>query len=84
MSWLIEIIKAIFSMMFDLARKATIRDKSRPRWFNYSLAICYYVFPLMIVVSVFISWRMTIIVAGVFIGSLIVGAFTEADDVGAK
>jgi hypothetical protein len=84
MDWLLEIIWSIFRAIFDLARKATLRDKSRPRWFNYTLAVSYYVLPLMLIVSLFISWKMTIIVAGAFIASLIAGAVTEADDIGAQ
>jgi hypothetical protein len=84
MDWLLEIIEAIFSLIFDLARRATLRDKSRPRWFNYSLVVCYYVLPVMFIVSVFISWKIAITVAGVFIVSLVAGAVTEADDIGAQ
>jgi len=84
MDWLLEIIWSIFRAIFDLARRATLRDKSRPQWFNYSLAVCYYVLPMMVIVSVFISWKITIIVAGAFIASLVAGALTEADDIGAQ
>ena len=84
MDWLLEILKAIFSLTFDLARKATLRDKSRPRWFNYFLVLCYYVLPVTFIVSLFISWKITIIVAGVFIVSLVAGALTEADDIGVQ
>jgi hypothetical protein len=80
----LEIIGSIFSAVFDLAREATLRDKSRPRWFNYSLAVCYYVLPVMFIVSVFISWKIAIIVACAFIASLIAGALTETDDIGAQ
>jgi hypothetical protein len=73
MDWLLEIIKVIFSLIFDLARRGTLRDKSRPRWFNYSLILCYYVLPVAFIVSVFISWKITIIVVGVFIVSLVAG-----------
>ena len=82
MDWLLEIIKAIFSLIFDLARRATLRDKSRPRWFNYSLVLCYYALPIAFIVSVFISWKITIVVACAFIVSLMAGAATEADDTG--
>ena len=84
MDWLLEIVHAIFSVIFDLARKTTLRDKSRPRWFNYSLAICYYVLPLMLIVSLFISWKITIIVAVLFVVSLMAGAVAEADDIRAR
>jgi len=82
MDWLLEIIKGIFSAMFDLARISTLRDKSRPRWFKYSLVVCYSVLPVMLLVSLFISWKVTIIVAGMFVLSLMAGAITEADDMG--
>ena len=84
MDWLIEIIQAIFSPMLDLARKATLRDKSRPRCVDYSLAVCYYVLPVMLIISLFISWKITMIVAGVFVVSMMVGAVTEADDIRAR
>jgi len=80
MSWLLEIIESFFGAIFDLACRAVLRDKTRPRWFNYSLAIGYFVFPTLIMVSVFISWKITMIVTGVFIFSLITGAMSEADD----
>jgi hypothetical protein len=80
MDWLLEIIWSIIRAIFDLARRATLRDKSRPQWFNYSLAVCYYVLPMMVIISFFISWKITIIVSVVFLASLIVGAMTEADD----
>jgi len=83
MSWLLDIIGAIFSLIFDLARKSTLRDKSRPRWFDYSLATCYYLLPTATLVSAFISWRITVICAGVFVLSLIAGAVTEVDEMGA-
>jgi len=38
----------------------------------------------MCIVSVFISWKITIIVVGVFIVSLVAGALTEADDIGVQ
>jgi hypothetical protein len=69
--------------MFDLARKSTLRDKSRPRWFNYSLATCYYLLPIMTLVSAFISWKITVICAGLFVLSLIAGALTAVDEMGA-
>jgi len=83
MDWLLEIIRAIFSVMFDLGRRAALRDRSRPRWFNYSLAASYYLLPALIVVSVFISWKITVIVIGLFLVSLVAGAMTETDDIGA-
>ena len=84
MDWLLDIIEAVFRTMFHLVRKSTLRDKSRPRWFNYSLAVCYFVLPLMSIVSVFISWKITIIVASAFALSLIAGAVTEADGIGVE
>jgi len=53
MDWLLEIIKVIFSSIFDLARRAVVRDKSRPRWFNHFLAGSYYLLPSLILSSVF-------------------------------
>jgi len=38
----------------------------------------------MFVASLFISWKVTIIVAGAFIISLMAGAVTEADDIRAR
>ena len=78
-----SLLEIIFRVMFDIARKSTLRDKSRPQWFNYCLAACYYVLPLMLIVSPFISWKITMIVAGVFVVSLMAGFITEADDIGA-
>ena len=74
---------AIFSLMFDAARVSTLRDKSRPRWFNDSLAICCYVLSAATLVSAFISWKISVIGSGLFVLSLIAGALTEADEIGA-
>jgi len=84
MSLFREGIGSICCTGFDFAREATLRDESRPQWFNYFLAICYYALPVTFLVVVFISWKLTMIVAVTFIASLIAGAMTEADDVGAK
>ena len=84
MSLLLEIIKSIFGETFHLARVATLRDESRPRWVNYSLAGCYYVLPVMLIISFFISWKIAVIVAAAFIVSLVVGAVSEADDIGPR
>ena len=77
---MLEIVESIFGALFDIARRATLRDKTRPRWLHYSLVVSYYVLPTLLIASVFISWKLTVIVAGVFIVSLIAGAMTEADD----
>jgi hypothetical protein len=84
MSLLLEITKSIFGVTFHLARVATLRDESRPRWVNYSLAGCYYVLPVMLIISFFISWKIAVIVAAAFIVSLVVGAVSEADDIGPR
>ena len=84
MSLLLEIIKSIFGATFHLARVATLRDESRSRWVNYSLAGCYYVLPVMLIISFFVSWKIAIIVAAAFIVSLVVGAVSEADDTGPR
>ena len=84
MSLRLEIIKSIFGATFHLARVATLRDESRPRWVNYSLAGCYYVLPVMLIISFFISWKIAVIVAAAFIVSLVVGAVSEADDIGPR
>ena len=82
MSWLLEITKSIFIVTFHLARVATLRDDSRPRWLGYSLAGCYYVLPVMLIISLFISWKIAIVVAAALIASLVAGAVTEGDDIG--
>ena len=79
MGLLLEIIWSTFTAIFDLGRETALRDKSRPRRF---LVFCYYVLPVMCVASVFISWKITIIVACAFVASLVAGAMTEADDIG--
>ena len=84
MSLLLEIIKSIFGVTFHLARVATLRDESRPRWVNYSLAGCYYVLPVMLIISFFIFWQIAVIVLAAFIVSLAVGAVSEADDIGPR
>jgi FtsH-binding integral membrane protein len=82
-SWLPEILCSIFGVVFDLARRTMLRRKSEAKWFHYSLAIGYYLLPTLLVVSVFISWKITVIAAGWFIVSLMAGAVTETDDLGA-
>jgi len=84
MDWLLEIIKVIFSSIFDLARRAVVRDKSRPRWFNHFLVGSYYLLPSLILSSVFISWKITLIAGGGLVGSLLAGAATEGDDIGSR
>ena len=84
MPLLLEIIKSIFGATFHLARLATLRDESGPRWVNYSLAGCYYVLPVMLIISFFISWKIAVIVAAAFTVSLVVGAVSEADDIGPR
>jgi hypothetical protein len=79
-SWLSKIFQSVFRVIFDLAREGTLRDDGRPRWLRYSLAASYYVLPTLFLVSVFFSWKLAIIIAVVFLASLIVGAMTEADD----
>jgi hypothetical protein len=81
MSWLLEVIKSILGLTYHLARSATLRDESRPRWVNYSLAGCSYALPVLLIVFFFISWKIAIVVAAAFIVSLVIGAVTEADDV---
>jgi Ca2+/H+ antiporter len=51
---------------------------------GYSLAGCYYVLPVMLIISFFISWKIAVIVAAAFIVSLVVGAVSEADDIGPR
>jgi hypothetical protein len=84
MSLLLEIIKSIFGATFHLARLTTPRDESRPRWVNYSLAGCYYVLSVMLIISFFTSWEIAVIAAAAFIVSLVVGAVSEADDIGPR
>ena len=84
MSLLLEIIRSICGATFHLARVATLRDESRPRWVNYSLAGCYYVLPVVLIISFFTSCDIAVIVAAAFIVSLVVGAVSEADDMGPR
>jgi len=84
MSLLLEIIKSIFAVALHFARVAALRDESRPRWVNYSLAGCYYLLPVMLIISFFISSKIAVIVAAAFIGSFVVGAVSEADDIGPR
>jgi hypothetical protein len=82
MSWLLEILESTFGAVFDSARDATVRDQRRAGWLRVSLVISYYVLPTLFLASVFFSWKLAVIVAVVFIASLIVGAMTEEDDPG--
>ena len=84
MSWLLESLCSTFGALFDLARQTKLRDKSETKWFHYSLAIGYYLLPTLIAVSVFISWKITAIATGLFIVSLLAGAVSETDDLGAR
>ena len=80
MDWLLEIVELIFRGMFHLVRKAALRDESRPPWLRHSLVVSYYALPTLLLFSVFLSWKIAVIILSVFILSLIVGAATEADD----
>jgi hypothetical protein len=80
MSWLLEVLESTFSVVFDSAREATVRDQRRPGWLRGSLVVSHYVLPTLFLVSVFCSWKLAAIVSAVFIASLIVGAITEEDD----
>lgn len=82
MSWPLELLEHIFRFVFESAREAAARDESRPRWLRDSLVISYYVLAALILFSAFLSWKVAVIVAIVFIASLIVGAITETDDPG--
>ena len=84
MSWFAEILCSIFGVIFHLARRIMLRRKSEARWFRYSLAIGYYLLPTLLVVSVFMSWKITVIAAGWFIVSLMAGAVTATDDLEAS
>jgi hypothetical protein len=53
-------------------------------WFQYSFAIGYYLLPTLLIVSVFMSWKITVIAAGWFIVSLMAGAVTATDDLEAS
>jgi hypothetical protein len=80
MSWLLEIVESAFGALYDSARKGTWRDASRPWWLRGPLVVSYHVLPTLCLVSVFVSWKLAVIVSAVFIASLIVGAMTEEDD----
>ena len=80
----LEVIKSIFGVTFYFAHLAALRDESRPRWANDSLAGCDYVLPVMLIISFFISWKIAVMVAAAFIGSLVVGAVSEADELGPR
>ena len=80
MDWLLELVRHTFRLLFDSARRATLRDESRPRWLRYSLVVSYYALPTLLLFSIFLSWKIAVIILGVLIISLMVGAATEADD----
>ena len=80
MSWLLDIRWSVFSTIFDLARQTNLRGKSEPRWFPHSLAMSFYVLPTLITVSGLVSWKITIVAAGLFSGSLMAGAVTETEN----
>lgn len=84
MSWLLEILCSIFGAIFDLARQTKLRDKSEAKWFHYSVAIGYYLLPTLLIVSVLVPWRITVIATGLFMVSLMAGAVTEPDDLRAQ
>ncbi|HKD65023.1 MAG TPA: hypothetical protein VKB40_13410 [Candidatus Acidoferrales bacterium] len=79
MSWLLETLCSIFGAILDLARQTKLGDKSQAKWFHYSLAIGYYLLPLL-VISALNPWRITVIATGLFMVSLMAGAVTEPDD----
>jgi hypothetical protein len=82
MDWLLEIVELIFHGMFHLARKTTLRDESRPPWLRNSLLVSYYACPSLILLIIFLSWKIAVIICALFAVSIVVGAFTEADDIG--
>ncbi len=84
MSGLLEIVESAFGAVFDSAREATECDQRRPGWLRGSLVISYYVLPTLFLVSIFFSWKLAVIVAVVFIDSLIAGAMTDGDDPGIR
>lgn len=84
MSWWPEILCTIFGAIFDPARRTKLRGKSEAKWFHDSPAIGYCLLPTLFILSAFVSWRTTLIAAGLFIVCLIAGAVTETDDLGAR
>lgn len=84
MSWLLEILCSIFDAIFDLLHRTKLGGKSEAKWFHYSLATSCYLLPTLLVVSVFISRKITVIAAGLFMVSLMAGAAAETDDWGAR
>jgi hypothetical protein len=75
MSWLLEIFEASFGAFFDLARGESLRAKSEPRWLCNIAVIGYYVlFPALFAAFVLLSWKIVLVLSGVFIASLIAGA----------
>jgi hypothetical protein len=80
MSWLLEIVESAFGALYDSARRGTWRDESRPMWLRGSLVVSYYVLPTLCLVSIFLSWRLAVVIAALFVASLTIGAMTEADD----
>ena len=82
MSWLLEIRWCVFCAIFDLARQTKLHDRSEPKWFYYSPAMSDYVLAALLIVSVLVSWRVTVIAAGLFTVSSMTGAVTESGDWG--
>ena len=72
----------LLRLFFHIAREETTDDTSRPRWLHWSLVACYYILPTLLVVFFFISLKVTAIVAGIFMISLVVGIMTEKDNLG--
>lgn len=84
MSRLLEILCSIFDAIFDLARRTKLGGKSEVKCFRDSLAIGYCLLPTLLLVSVFILWKIAVIATGLFIVSLLAGAEAETDDWGAR
>jgi hypothetical protein len=82
MDCLLEIVALIFRGMFHLVRRTTLRDENRPPWLRNSLLVSYYACPSLILLMIFLSWKIAAVVCAVFVVSIFVGAFTEADDIG--
>ncbi|HXJ07466.1 MAG TPA: hypothetical protein VNH65_20365 [Candidatus Acidoferrum sp.] len=72
----------LLRLFFHMAREEARDDTSRPRWLHYSLVACYYILPTLLVVFFFISLKVTAIVAGIFMISMVVGIMAEEDDLG--
>ena len=74
-------IGSIFSELMDTVRLATFRDTTRPSWLKYGLLLCYCILPLACVISFLVSWKVALVLGGLFLVSLLVGAMTEEDDI---